>query len=330
LTTHVVIAAVVAEMEWWWLLVAFVGGVIAFLPLVILLFTAGGAVGKAWSWRKRRRGRGEPSLAFAYYVDEPGLRSLAEGLKIQLPVSRNVTHTGTLSARVRGVTGAKERKESAEFAGIDLNRVAEEIQRQAADGAVAASLGRAPRVQDEQVLAATIERLKNSAGETSPTRELLEALQKAYEGERGENVAAQKRSELERVAERGQMVMLTGRFAPKKAGDPGPVGSLGLLALDDVQEPTPQELLEMGPFADYYDFRHAEYQLSRRIELPMPDGVAIEVALPDRDSLTPSGSEVVRRSAAFHARVIAHTPSYSPADGTLTCIAYAVWGVPKS
>ena len=327
---HVAVYVVVAEIDWWWLIVAFVGGVIAFLPLVILMIVAGEAVGKAWSSRKRRRGRAEPSLTFAYYIDEPGLRSLAEGLKVRLPVSRHVAQTRKLSAAVRGVGGGRERSETAEFAGIDLNWLADEIQRQAADGAIATSLGRAPRVQDEAVLAATIEHLENTAGETSPTRELLDALQKAYEREREENIATQKRTELERVSEHGQLVMLTGRFAPKSPADPTAALALELLALEDVQDPTPQELEDMGPFHDYYEFRHAAHRRSSRIQLPMPQGVAIEVTLPDHDSLTPSGSEVLRRTAAFHARAIAHTPSFGRATGTLTCVAYAVWGVPKT
>jgi hypothetical protein len=44
-----------------------------------------------WSFRRKSRAKGEPtvpSLAFPYYVDDSGLRTLADSLGIKLPLTR--------------------------------------------------------------------------------------------------------------------------------------------------------------------------------------------------------------------------------------------------
>jgi hypothetical protein len=321
---------VLADVAWWWLLVAAAGGVLAFLPLVILAIVVGEGIGKLVSSRRRRRGRVEPSVAFAYYIDEAGLRSLAEGLRIKLPINRSVAHTRKFSAAVRDFGAGHERSETAEYAGIDLNWLADEIRSQAADGDVATHLGRAPRVQDEAVLAATIARLQNTVGETSPTRELLEALQRAYEAAKEEDRASQKRAELERVAQQGQLVILKGRFDTTPADSVNVLAKLSLVALEDVEEPSPGELADAMPLEDYYAYRHAAAMRARRVELPMPPGVCVDVTLPGQAAVTASGSEVLRRPGRFYGRAIAHSPRYDPPSGTLSCVAYAVWGVPTS
>lgn len=60
--------------------------------------------------------------------------------------------------------------------------------------------------------------------------------------------------------------------------------------------------------------------------IAIPDGVGLQVALPDADALTPAGQERLHRGQAVYAAVIAHSPSFDDATGILTCSAWAVWG----
>jgi hypothetical protein len=61
----------------------------------------------------------------------------------------------------------------------------------------------------------------------------------------------------------------------------------------------------------------------------MPAGVAVRVILSDPAAFTASGSDRLKRREPFYGRVIAHSATYDSGSGTLSCYAYAVWGVPR-
>ena len=50
------------------------------------------------------------------------------------------------------------------------------------------------------------------------------------------------------------------------------------------------------------------------------------MVLPDSKALTPAGSERILRGEPFYAGLIAHSPSFNPETGILTCSAWAIWG----
>lgn len=327
---------IAVEVPWWGLLLIAVAGLVAFVPLVIVLVVVGEAVGGVVGHlRKRRTREGTPTLAFPYYVDEAGLRSLASGLKLELPIAREVTKSRKLSVGRKEFGGERGRSETAQLAAsIDLNRLADEIAERLSDEELASELAIAPYVSDQEILADAAARIQEDLGETSKTRELLAALQQAYEHEKLQTVAKEKREELRETASRRKLVIIRGRFAHEKASNStadwplkGPLHLTALETLRMVRRPLRLPPEEIDPFVldHYYSRRHVE---ATRAEMPFPSDVSIRVTLPDSKALTPSGHERLGRDEPFYARVIAHSPSFDEATGGLTCAAYAVWGVP--
>lgn len=314
---------------WLWVLIGFVLGLIAFIPLVIVLFLIGDAIGGRLGARRRRKSRArEPSVANAYYVDEGGLRSLLESLKIRLATSRQVSHNRTLSGAFKGLGAQRGRSETTEFvAGLDLNRLADEIEEKAR-GEVQTDIAIAPHVRDEDVLTQTIQQLEQSVGETSRTGELLEMVQQAYEARKIETLAREKRDQLQAIANRGSLILLRGRLAAAEPARSGEPPSIYLTALEVVERPAALSP-EMDPIAlEYAHMRRMQLTAQERQEIPTPRDVAVRVTLPDTAGMTPAGNEVLGNVGTFYGRAIAHTPSYDEASGTLTCVAYAVWGIP--
>lgn len=64
--------------------------------------------------------------------------------------------------------------------------------------------------------------------------------------------------------------------------------------------------------------------------LDMPPDLGLEVVLPDDAAITPTGRERIERGQPLYGRVIAHSPSFDSTSGTLTCSAYAVWGLTRA
>src|SRR5437879_1186213 len=89
----------VATTAWWQIVLSVLGGVLVAGLSLFVLYAAFDSV------RSRRRMRAwspvpppEPDLlAFPYYVDRDGLRTLAADLKIELPLSHEVTKSRRFS-----------------------------------------------------------------------------------------------------------------------------------------------------------------------------------------------------------------------------------------
>lgn len=324
------------ELPWWVLLLIGVGGMIAFIPAILLVIGISEAVDSLKRRIRRRARAGRPSLAYPYYLDEAGLRSLAVSLKIELPISRQVTRSMRISALSHGLGGERGRTETAEFAaGLDLNRLAEQIDERLGEDKVATGLSATPYVRDEEVLAEAASRIEKSLGETSRTRELLERLRAAYDTEKLETVASQKREELRDAAHHSKLILVRGSF--DRVVDPSAGPTETLLALTHLDALRPTRRFRRVIHEIDGDPRIFEYEPIRipplepddaRTATPMPAGVGIRVVLPDAAAFTAAGKERIGRGEPFYARVIAHSPSFDNESGVLTCSAYAVWGIP--
>jgi hypothetical protein len=168
-------------------------------------------------------------------------------------------------------------------------------------------------IEDRAVLSEAIASLTRSVGETSKTRELLEQVEEVFDHERLETVVKQKRSELEETAHRERLILMRGTFNRVAGGAGGEPPVIGITEFDP-----PRYYGEPGHGAS-----------SEPQPMPVPDSVGIRVALPDDSAFTPAGRERIARGDPFYARLIAHSPSYDEATGTLTCAAYAVWGTTR-
>jgi hypothetical protein len=327
-------------IAWWWLIPAVVVGMLLFIPAILLVILVGEAA--SWSWRRlgKRRRAGRPTVAYPYYVDESGLRALATGLKIDLPLSRQVTRSRTFTGTFRGLGGQHGRSETSVFASaIDLNRLVTEITDSVGSDKLETTLGVTPYVRDEDVLADAAAQLEESLGETSKTRELLKRLQETFETEKLESVAAAKRDELRAVADSGKLIILEGQLARHEGSNNGMPVELDLTYLAPPRWP-PQVYYEViragGKGEDAWiergriaQRRAEERRQKQPDETPMPSGVSLRLILSDLESFTSSGRERLTRTEPVYARAIAHSATYDAASGALSCYAYAVWGVPR-
>jgi hypothetical protein len=337
----------VLDRPWWELLLLGTAAAIVGLVLVVIALLA------LDDWRTKRKRSRTPApmelseqetkqmLAFPYYVDGGGLRTLATSLGIDLPLARHVTRSRKLSLSFRGAGGEGSHSVTSDLAGeIDLNRLAHELRFGRTSDRVAPGLGDAPYVSDEDALASAIETIERSLGETSGTSEALARVKQEYEIARVQGVADTKRSELQAAAAANSLVYLSGEF--DRAPGNGSRNALLLVRFDDPPPPFGPDAPHYVHFASPYEVRLYERQMRafygvpgeprrmRRDEALVPPGIAIEVVLPDDTALTPAGAERIGRGQPFYARTIAHSPSFDESTGTFVCSAYAVWGVTRT
>jgi hypothetical protein len=321
----------------WWELGLVVGGSAIFVPIALIALGIGiSVINDHRRQRRRQRERHRrPQLAIPYYVDESGVYDLARSLKIDLAIGREVTRQGKFAVSFQGFGGEGARSEMKRFAaGLDLNYLAERARETLDDDRLADGLGVAPEVRDEEVLAETADRLATRLGETSRTREILQELQSAYEQEKQETIAEDKRRELRTAAAASKLVLLRGQFTA--AADRG-VAAIRLTHFEapSVRSYVPWELLEYSSAEDAA--RWEAHRLARETQagddfedvasqIPIPAGVEIQVVFPDDEMFRPAGRERIGRGDSFYCRVLAHSPSFDSNSGTFTCSAYAVWG----
>jgi hypothetical protein len=276
-----------------------------------------------WPFRRKSRAKGEPtvpSLAFPYYVDDAGLRTLADSLGIELPLTRESGSERRVKAEARGVGAERSRHESSQSMGhIHLNHLAAELKQSAAFRDVVDVLGLVPQVGDQSILSAALSHIEYMPPTDTDESELSERLKSAYSLERTRTVAAAKRAELKQVAAQNQLVIVRGTF--EVVGSQEGVQDRGLTvrlthleAAEVVYESaeTPSGAREREP-----------------ADMPMPEGVGVEAVLPAEEAFTSAGLERLNRGTPFYGRFIGHSASFQETSGVLTCCAYAVWGMPR-
>jgi hypothetical protein len=303
------------DLHWW-----------AFWPLVAAAVIAVGLVllmgYDAWYGRrmKRREARAEEYFPeapiYPHYVEEAGVRELAETMKFQLPTARQITRSKKLSLSVKGAGGERGDSQTEEFGQrLPLRKIArkaEEAWEYEGNGPAGAAAD-AVSVSDERALSTAVDQLRKDFPTTSQTAELLSRIQEVFNSERVEALAEKKREEFESIGEKNRMLVLRGQFAFKELGSERTGPRLALRSFN----PTPGYVSPRGGDGD----GPAKPDL-----IPVPEGVGLEVVLPDQDALTPSGSERILRGEPFYAGLIAHSPSFDRASGVLTCSAWAIWG----
>jgi hypothetical protein len=268
--------------------------------------------------RKRRRPQrgAEPTLAYPYYVDAPGLRTLADSLSISLPLVRESSSERRFTLSLRGASSERRGSENAQSEGhIHLNDLASQLKQSAAYRDVVDVLGFIPLVSDPEILRAAISQIEYAPGGAEDKRDLLTRLKNAYDQERARTVAAAKKEELKQVAEQNQLVILRGTFETCPADDDGRVCvRLTHLEASSVMFKTAQTPTDLGVETP---------------EIPMPEDVGIEAVLPAADAFTAAGRERLDRGKPFYGRLIGHSASFDSDTGILTCSAYAVWGMTR-
>jgi hypothetical protein len=272
--------------------------------------------------RRKRRATVEqtvPSLAFPYYVDDDGLRTLADSLGIDLPLTRESGSGHRIKAEARGVGGERSRHESSQSTGhIHLNHLAAELKQSAAFRDVVDALGLVPQVGDQSILSAALSHIEYMPPAETDAGELAERLKSAYSVERARTVAAAKRAELKQVAAQNQLVIVRGTLeVVDRSGGQGRGLTVRLTHLEAAEvvyesAETPTGAPEREP-----------------VDMPMPDEVGIEAVLPAEDAFTSAGLERLNRGTPFYGRFIGHSASFEETSGVLTCCAYAVWGMPR-
>jgi len=275
-----------------------------------------------WSLRRKSAAKGEPavpSLAFPYYVDDAGLRTLADSLGIDLPLTRESGSERRVKVEARGVGGERARHESSQSAGhIHLNHLAAELKRSAAFRDVVDVLGLVPPVGDQSILSAALSHIEYMPSVGAEESDLSERLKSAYRLEHTRTVASAKRAELKHVPAQNQLVIVRGTF--EAVVFPGSQHHGLLVRLTHLE-------------ASEVVYESAETPIgapeSEPVEMPMPEGVGIEAVLPAEDAFTPAGLERLHRGIPFYGRFIGHSASFHEASGVLTCCAYAVWGMPR-
>jgi hypothetical protein len=270
-----------------------------------------------WSWRRKERieESDKPLLAFPYYVDSPGLRTLADSLGIDLPFERQRRREKAFRLEARGAGGETVAEQSATSEGhIHLNRLAVDLKRMSS-GEVVDVLGHIPPISDRSILGAAIAQVKYMPPEEGSADDLAKLLEWAYGVERANAVAAAKLAELREIALQNQTVILRGMFEAVKPEAPSDRMRVRLTHLEEYKVPyeqsgNPAEATALDP-----------------AEIPMPEGVGIEAVLPAEDAFTPAGTERLNRGAPFYGCIIGHSLSFEHKGGVLTCSAYAVWGM---
>jgi hypothetical protein len=275
-----------------------------------------------WPRRTKRRSQeaDESTLAYPYYVDSAGLRTLADSLGIDVPLARDTGVDRKVSVSARGVGGERVRHETAHSEGhIHLNRLAALLKQSATYGHVVDQLGFVPLVSDPSILSATIRHIESTSSAGEQADNLLQRLRTAYDSERARTVAAAKREELEQVAAQNQLVILRGRFETLASSS----------AAEESVRVRLTHLEESGVPYRVTGGTSPEEFASETAEMRMPDGIGIEAVLPAGDAFTPDGRERLLRGAPFYGRLIGHSVSFDAATGILTCSTYAVWGMTR-
>jgi hypothetical protein len=275
-----------------------------------------------WPLRRKSRAKGkqpDPILAFPYYVDDAGLRTLADSLGIDLPLTRERGSERRIKGEARGVGAERSRHESSESTGhIHLNRLAAELKLRAAFRDVVDVLGLVPRVRDQSILTAALGHVAYMPSTDTDESDLSERLMAAYSVERARTVAEAKRAELKQVAAQNQLVIVRGTF--EVVSSPGAPGSGLTLRLTHLE--AAEVVYESAETPSGAPEREA-------VDMPMPEGVGVEVVLPAEDAFTSGALERLSRGSPFYGRFIGHSASFEETSGVLTCFAYAVWGMPR-
>lgn len=276
-------------------------------------------------WRRRpkqvRQEPDESTLAYPYYVDSGGLRTLADSLGIDVPLIRETGVDRRVSAGARGIAAERGTHETTHSEGhIHLNQLAARLKQSAAYRNVVDELGFVPLVSDPSILSVTIAQIQSTLSSDEQANALLQRLRAAYEAERARTVAAAKREQLEQVAAQNQLVILRGQFETL-ASSSGTDASVRVRLTHLEESGVPYQSTGHAP---------AEGVGSDTSEMRMPDGVGIEAVLPASDqAFTDAGRERLHRGAPFYGRLIGHSVSFDSATGILTCSAYAVWGMTR-
>jgi len=276
-----------------------------------------------WEWWEMRgvgdwEGPEEPEsteIIYPYYVENESLRELAHAVKLDLPKARSVTKAKKIGVGGKGISGEKGSSETEEYSGqLPLTKLADAVEESwSRDGTgPATGVANAAYVSDERALSTAIDQIREDFPTTSETAELLSRLKETFSGERVEALSTKKREEFEGIGKRNQMLVFRGQFGLREEGrnDSGPTLQLTHF------NPTSGYI---SPRSDQEDYPEAEL-------IPVPEGVALHVVLPDAKALMPAGRERIQRAEPFYAGVIAHSPSFNGDAGTLTCSAWAIWG----
>ncbi len=304
------------DLPWW-----------AFWSLVAVVVLVGGFVlwflWDEWgTWRLTRGVNGPddedmPSkIVYPYYVESGSLRDLAHTVKLDLPTGKHITKSKKFGFNIKGTGGESGDSETEEYGGqLPLLELAERVEESGMYGgdSPARRVADAASVSDEGALSAAIEQIQQDFPTTSQTAELLSHVQDAFSGERVEALAAKKREEFENIAKRNQLLVFKGQFAFKEVGRDGCGPTL--------------KLTHFNPTPGYISPRGANNEDDLRADLiPLPEGVGLDVTLPDGKALTPAGGERILRGEPLYAGLIAHSPSFNSETGRLTCSAWAIWG----
>lgn len=273
-------------------------------------------------WPKRRRGavkQESHALAFPYYVDSDGLRSLANSLGIDLPLTYQKSSDTRMSVDTRGIGGERTWHQGSTSEGhIHLNHLAAQLRRSAAYQEVVDVLGLTPPVRDQSILQAALRQIEYMPSEGERGDELSIRLRSAYEAEQMRAIAQAKREELKQVAIQNQLVILRGTFETTPAVSDHDAGVRVRLTGLERSEVVYETIETPG-----------DKPGAARPEMLMPNEVGIEAVLPSDEAFTASGRERLGRGAPFYGRLIAHSASFDERTGILTCSAYAVWGMPR-
>lgn len=301
------------DWPWWgWLIAVAVGAILLYSLFIVVV-----------DWLMLRDpdddewpGRDETSeIVYPYYVENQSLRDLAQTVKLELPTARSVTKSKKISVGAKGTAGEKGDSETQEYGGrLPLRKLAQAVEApwNYEGNSPATGLAMAASVSDERALSSAIEQIESDLPGTSQTAELLNRVKEAFGDERVEALAGKKRKEYENIAKRNPVMVFAGQLAYNSSSANG-----GLTLRLTHFNPAPGY---MSPDSSA-DNGEIEAEL-----IPIPEGVALNIALPDESALTPAGKERITRTEPFYAGVIAHSASYNKETGTLTCSAWGIWG----
>jgi hypothetical protein len=303
------------DLPWWafWPLAALGLLVVAFLAFVLWEALDDWKISR-WQEKEEDK-RVSAEVVYPYYAESESLRNLAHAVKFDLPTGRQVTKSKKLSFTLKGTGGETGDSETQEYGSqLPVLELATKVEESwTRDGTTPATqVAHAASVSDEGALSAAIEQLQRDFPATSQTAELLSRVQEAFSGERIEALAVKKREEFEAVAKRNQLMVFRGQFGFKQAGREGCGPTL--------------KLTHFNPTPGYLSPRSSGEGEGEADLIPVPEGVGLDVVLPDGKALTAAGRERIQRPEPFYAGVIAHSPSFNKDTGTLTCSAWAIWG----
>jgi hypothetical protein len=261
--------------------------------------------------------RGDSKIVVPYYVESKSLQGLVSDLKLDIPTARQVTKSKRLTLGLKGASGEGSHSETAEFSGsVPLPKLAKALEEPVRyDGdSPATEVADAPLVSDQGALSGAIEQIQADFPATSETAVLLSRVQEVFGAERTEAMAAKKRKEFAEIGKRNQLIIVRGQFGLAEHGGEGVGPTLKLTHFN----PTPAYVAANAR-------AHGDEEVTADL-VPMPEGVGLQVALPDASALTPAGGERLRRGQPVYVGVISHSPSFDEETGILTCSAWAVWG----